>query len=74
MPAPAYEYVAIDPIRIGGVLGYAPGDLVPASVVEDHGLHESVESRKLLDTDQATADERVEDDAADDLPPNDSKA
>ena len=42
--------------------------------MEDHGLHESVESRKLLDTDQATADERVEDDAADDLPPNDSKA
>lgn len=74
MPAPAYEYVAVDPIRIGGVLGYAPGDLVPASVVEDHGLLGSVEARELLDTDQATADERVEDESGDDLPPSDSKA
>ena len=82
MAAPAYEFIANGPISIGGVLGYSEGDLVPASVVDAHGLAELVSPRPVADTDQVPADSRVDDDstgdapfgAADDLIPNDSKA
>lgn len=68
MAAPAYEFIATDPIRIGGALGYAPGDLVPASVVDAHGLGDLVQPRPVADTDQAPADARVDDDTAGEAP------
>ena len=49
MAAPAYEYRATSPISIGGVLGYAEGDLVPASVVDAHDLHDVVEPADVVD-------------------------
>lgn len=70
MAAPAYEFEATSPISIGGVLGYAVGDLVPASVVAEHGLEELVKARGVSEGAQAPSDERVPDGtpgAADDL-------
>lgn len=42
---------AIQPIDIGGVRAFNPGDLVPAEVVENHGLAEAVSD----DADKAAA-------------------
>lgn len=74
MAAPAYEYIATGPISIGGALGYNVGDLVPASVVDEHDLHAQVQPvDEIREGSQAPADSRVDDDAADDLPPNAGK-
>lgn len=79
MAAPAYEYEALSPLFIGGVLAYAPGDLVPASVVEAQGwrLEDADDAYDIvvrrrdpeeLDGAQATADERVPDDSTGEPP------
>lgn len=74
MAAPAYEFEATSPISIGGVLGYAVGDLVPAAVVAEHQLEELVKARgSVPEGAQDTSDERVADGtpgSVDDLEPN----
>jgi hypothetical protein len=38
-----YEYVALQPINVGGTLAYNPGDFVPAANVEANGYEVGVQ-------------------------------
>ena len=67
MAAPAYEYEAVEPIVINGMVAFAAGDLVPADHVERFGLLESVRFR---DVPEGSQEATVPGDAADDLEPN----
>ena len=55
MAAPDYEFVALHPISVGGVLAFNTGDLVPAGHLETLGLEVgvSVEARDIPEPDGA---------------------